>query len=122
MSEGMSHKAANRYSDWFQFDQLEAMVPERCGIFQVKQCNGLVTYPTGKSAMVFYGYAEKLRSGLLLFRSDVLPALGLDASTLRFRFMPAEDYQDRFKQHVSRFCATFGALPIGNETLLNPTG
>ncbi len=106
-----------RFSDWTAIDELRD-VPEKPGLFQIKAGGELLAYPTGKSAMVYYGYAEQLAHGLDTFKSDMLPVLELDDKELMVRWMAAEDKEERFKRYLDTFLSNFGSLPVGNEIWL----
>ncbi|MFQ5651552.1 MAG: hypothetical protein ACE5IY_16575 [bacterium] len=106
-----------RFTDWVSLEHME-IAPSEPGLFQLKVQVGLLQYPLGKSAMFYYGYAEHLAYGLEKFRAEILPALEVDEEDLLVRWITPEDTLGRFKNHMDRFCASFGSLPLGNEALL----
>jgi hypothetical protein len=107
-----------RYSDWIPLDKIVENTPAKPGLFQVRVREGLLTYPQGRSAMFYYGYARNLRSGLTKFRNDVLPLLEANEKALFVRWMPAEDVEERFQNYLNYFLTNFGTMPLGNEMLL----
>jgi hypothetical protein len=109
---------SNRYSDWLTFDEVEIAAPEDPGLFQIKLREGLLAYPSGKSAMVYYGYSENLYEGLTYFRNAYLPFIELAEDVIVVRYMPAPDFEARFKKHLGFFHNNFGSMPLGNEIIL----
>ena len=107
-----------RFSVWITLEEIDSNAPEAPGLFQVKMQAGLLIYPTGKSAMFYYGYAENLAQGLNYFRSELLPLLEIDQEQLLARWLTAEDTKVRFQNHLNAFLNSFGSLPSGNEMLL----
>lgn len=108
-----------RYSDWTPLIETGTQAPTKAGLFQIRIREGLLNYPQGKSAMFYYGYATDLRAGLKRFREDVVPFLEVNAETLLARWMPAEDPEERFQQHLQTFLTNFGTMPLGNEMFLH---
>lgn len=51
-----------RFGRWHRLDQAAAAAPAAPGVFQIKVAQGLIDYPTGKSAMIRYGAARDLRA------------------------------------------------------------
>lgn len=107
-----------RFSDWMSFEDAVETVTEQPGLFQVKIRDGLFNYPTGQSAMFYYGYADNLFQGIANFLEQILPALDVDEHDLFVRTMPTETAESKFKQHLNFFHSNFGSLPYGNELLL----
>jgi hypothetical protein len=52
------------FGRWYPLDQAEAHAPAGPGVYQVRLASGLITYPTGRSAMIQYGAAADLRAAL----------------------------------------------------------
>ena len=107
-----------KFTDWVSWPETTA-APALPGIFQVKIRTGLITYPAGKSAMFYYGFASPLDTGLQTFRARILPELGKDEETLVVRWLTPPETKDRFKQYLDKFYINFGSLPAGNEIQLN---
>jgi hypothetical protein len=57
----MSEDNRMGFGRWFPLDQAPAHAPDGPGVYQVRLAQGLLTYPTGRSAMVHYGAAADLR-------------------------------------------------------------
>lgn len=90
-------------------------MPRVAGTVQVKVARGLVAYPRGRSAMVFYASAPDLRR-LVADRAAALvaaaDAAGLGPLRLRWREGdPSRDGAEIFALFVERF----GAVPILNR-------
>lgn len=107
-----------RFSDWITFDEIAEQVPIEPGLFQIKISEGLLSYPTCKTAMFYYGYSEDLNYGLQKFSQEILPLLKMQAEILLARWMAAEDFEIRFKKQLDFFRSNFGSFPLGNEMLL----
>ncbi len=108
-----------RFCDWHKLSEDKLDAPEEAGIFQVRVAEGLLSYPKGKSAMFYYGYASNLKNGLAGFVHNVLPLLEVNREVLLVRWMPVPDTEIRFQGYLEAFHAKFGTLPLGNELLLH---
>jgi hypothetical protein len=51
-----------RFGRWYPLADAAAQTPAEEGVLQIRIAEGLVDYPTGKSAMVFYAHALDLRA------------------------------------------------------------
>ncbi len=106
-----------RFTDWISLQE-PSEVPDSGGVFQVKILDVLLNYPSGKSAMFYYGYADNIRYGVKKFREEIVPLLHAGDLELMVRWMPVADVEDRFKKQLHFFQTNFGSLPAGNELLL----
>jgi hypothetical protein len=52
---------------WYPLSEAETHAPARPGVFQVRLAEGLLDYPTGKSAMVHYQSAPDMRAAAAEF-------------------------------------------------------
>jgi hypothetical protein len=100
---------------WFELtrDGLSA-APDAPAAVQVRRRDGLVIYPRGKSAMVYYFFApSSARQSLLTHFVDELDAPGSRGhGPLLFRFS-TEDAADLALHHLyETFVARFGRAPI----------
>jgi len=107
-----------RFSNWKSFDDITETAPVDSGLFQIRVREGLLNYPSGKSAMFYYGFAQNLQRGLLKFQQEILPLLEVNTDLLFIRWMAAPDIDTRFQSLVNAFVTNFGALPLGNAMLL----
>ena len=108
-----------RFSEWKSLETISAAAPHDGGLFQIKIRDGLLNYPTGKSAMFYYGFATNLNCGLFKFRNEILPLLEISMDALVIRWMSAVDTETRFQSLLNSFVSNFGALPLGNAMLLH---
>jgi len=106
-----------RYTDWVSLNELFD-APVSGGLFQIKIRDQLLLYPTGKSAMFYYGFAENLEDALRKFKDEFVPVLGADARTLMVRWMAVDGVTERFRKQLKLFHTNFGSLPEGNEIWL----
>jgi len=54
-----------RFGPWYPLAEVGAHAPAAEGILQVRLATGLVDYPRGKSAMLWYGHALDTRAAAL---------------------------------------------------------
>lgn len=106
-----------RYGNWENLNPLSDNVPATPGLFQIKKERGLLDYPSGKTAMFYYGYANNLKTGLVEFRDKVLPQLDAPQEVV-VRWMETQEIRKKFEKQMYLFHAKFGCLPLGNERLL----
>jgi hypothetical protein len=96
-----------------------ALAPDGPGLMQVRAgegAAGLHDYPTGKSAMVYYGADDtRLAEALDAFRRRIPAALG---EPLWVRFAPASTGRapsESLAEALRQFAARFGAPPRLNQ-------
>jgi len=106
-----------RFTDWVTLDEVNVNAPAQPGLFQIKTDNSLLEYPTGKTAMFYYGFGANLKSGLKTFIAQILPKLG-PPDNLLIRWMETQDYKERFEKQLYNFELQFGSLPHGNVLFL----
>ena len=53
-----------RFTPWYPLAEASRHAPPGPGVYQLRIRTGLRQYPTGKSAMVRYGFADALRASL----------------------------------------------------------
>ena len=56
-----------RFVPWYPLTEAAAHTPRGPGLFQIRIADGLVDYPTGKSAMIHYGAASDLHRAVSEF-------------------------------------------------------
>jgi hypothetical protein len=106
------------YGRWIALT--EATVPDGPGLFQVRSdqgASGLVAYPAGRSAMVYYGADDdNLAAAVARFRAGVDPS---QVARLFVRFAapdPRRTPLQSLAESLRKFTARFGAPPIWNAT------
>jgi len=103
-----------RFGDWTEPAAAEVTAPAEPGVFQVRVKAGLLAYPRGKSAMLFYGAAQDLRAGIAAFRLQVVPRWEQPETALWIRWKPARDPDAALRAYLDLFQGRFGALPARN--------
>jgi hypothetical protein len=107
-----------RFCDWIPLSESTATVPEEPGLFQVRLAHGLISYPGGKSAMFYYGYAADLRQGIEVFRDKILPRLGRSEAELLVRWLVTKETERKIRSLLGQFVTKFESLPQGNAVQL----
>ena len=59
-----------RFCPWYPLADAAAHAPAAAGILQIRLADGLVDYPTGKSAMVCYAHAHDMRAAAIALARD----------------------------------------------------
>jgi hypothetical protein len=93
------------FGRWFPLDQAPAHAPAGPGVYQIRLASGLLSYPTGRSAMVHYGAARDLRTAV----ADLARAHAGRDWLCRFAEPAAPD--DLLADLQAAFSRRFGALP-----------
>ncbi len=106
-----------RFTDWIPLSQTQEL-PGHSGIFQIRVCDRLLPYPTGKSAMFYYGYCARLSRDIKRFAEEIVPQLDASRDELLVRWIQVVDLEKDFQRYLESFRAKFGSLPAGNEELL----
>ena len=57
-----------RFCPWYPLLEADGHAPASAGVFQVRVAEGLLDYPTGKSAMIHYEAAGDVRAAIAMFR------------------------------------------------------
>jgi hypothetical protein len=55
---------------WYALRDASAHAPDGPGVFQIRVPEGLLTYPTGRSAMAYYALAHNLRDEIARIAAD----------------------------------------------------
>ena len=88
-----------------------ATMPRRRGLLQARVADGLVDYPTGRSAMVYYDGDEDLSQALARLGAAVPP--GADVLV---RFAECADPAGELTRKLDEFRRRFGAPPAWNAS------
>lgn len=63
-----------KFGPWYPLAEAAQHAPAAAGLFQVRLASGLLDYPTGRSAMVHYGWSDSdLRAEVLAFAAALRP-------------------------------------------------
>jgi len=54
-----------QFGPWYSLASAGDHAPPSEGVLQLRLASGLLTYPSGKSAMVWYGHADDVRAAAL---------------------------------------------------------
>lgn len=105
-----------QFSTWFELtkESVDTHAPEGPAALQVRRAQGLVDYPTGKSAMVWYGYASTNARDVL--NSVLAGALANGEEQHEFRWIEGSDQARETLEVVwAKFQRRFGSPPIFNQ-------
>jgi len=86
-----------------------SMAPAASGMFQIRVKSGLIDYPTGKSAMVYYGCAENMQLEI----SQI--AAQREAENFLCRHQSTNEPAVLLERMQDRFRKRFGVLPCWPE-------
>ena len=106
------------FSSWYELtdENLEANAPGQKAAIQVRRADGLVDYPSGKSAMVWYGIADDVAGVLRDQFADELDQPGIrGCGTLEFRYYAGPRPRERIEKVAKRFVQRFGSPPVFND-------
>lgn len=96
-----------RFGRWYPLADAGTSAPACPGVFQVRLAEGLLDYPTGKSAMVAYRAAPDVRAAVL-----ALGAMHPGVPWLcRHLEEPPRDPRAALDDLLARFVNRFGAAP-----------
>lgn len=105
------------FSSWYELteDGLEANAPEGKAAVQVRRADGLVDYPSGKSAMVWYGLVDDVAGVLREQFADELQEPGACGyGALEFRYYTGDESRQWIEKVSKRFVQRFGSPPVLN--------
>jgi hypothetical protein len=100
-----------KFGRWYALAEAHSCAPAEPGVYQLRVRQGLVEYPTGKSAMVHYGAGDDVRAALLELSTehgdrDLLARHAVEMSTIE-----RADPSAAARQLLDRFERRFGAQP-----------
>jgi hypothetical protein len=98
------------FGPWYPLAEAGEHAPASEGILQLRVVSGLVDYPRGKSAMVWYEHAPDVRAAALALASahrgkDLLCRHVIELD-------PATDFATLYAKVTSEFVRRFGTLPL----------
>jgi hypothetical protein len=104
-----------RFGEWVPIDSAVTSAPEAAGVLQTR-ADGLVAYPQGRSAMIYYAHCPS-GSSLRGFISgigaiDLLRAT--EAGARWIRFAETSEPETDFERLLDHFVERFGAPPVAN--------
>ena len=98
-----------RFGPWYPLAEAAAHAPAIAGVLQLRLATGLIDYPRGKSAMVWYAYEQDLRAAALALATTHEPA-GLVCRHL-IEIDEATDLPAFCEKLRAEFVRRFGAVP-----------
>ncbi len=109
-----------QFSSWYPLtdEGVDAHAPEGPAALQIKTADGLVDYPSGKSAMLCYFYAGDRAADALRRRfDDELASPGARGhGELRFRYLEGgEEAKETLADVLFKFVKKFGEPPEFNR-------
>lgn len=108
------------FTNWQRLTQesVEQHAPDGPAALQVKRVGGLVDYPSGKSAMLWYGYASENAGATLTehFEDELRQPGTRGYGTLRFRYIPGgQQARETLMKVWHKFVSKFGRPPLLNS-------
>ncbi|HJU24581.1 MAG TPA: hypothetical protein VJ891_18925 [Casimicrobiaceae bacterium] len=97
---------------------LDDAAPEGPGLLQARRKAGLIDYPTGKSAMVYYDADDESVARAL----GRLQSIVDNRDAYLVRYAPGETTlspRQSIERHLKQFESRFGALPIFNRRTMH---
>lgn len=98
-----------RFTRWYPLSEAANNAPVAPGVIQVRLAAGLLDYPRGKSAMVYYAVADDIRAAAMRF------AAGYRGALLWCRHLDPEgevlDFTEVHAKLVREFVHRFGTPP-----------
>lgn len=100
-----------RFCPWYPLAEAAAHAPAGEGVLQLRVAEGLLDYPTGKSAMIHYEHAADVRAAALAHG----PAAGVLCRHLELEAGERVDYAEIYAKLLGEFVRRFGAAPRINR-------
>ncbi len=114
-------KQMKRFSSWYPLTEegIAGHAPGGAAALQVKRARGLVEYPAGKSAMLWYAYASQDAARTLreCFGDELDTRECRGHGPLLFRYAAGgEEARETVDYVFRRFLTNFGAPPVFNDS------
>jgi hypothetical protein len=104
-----------RFGEWVPIDSAAVSAPEGAGVLQTR-ADGLVAYPQGRSAMIYYAHCpsgSSLRGFITgIGAGDLVRAT--EAGARWIRFAETSEPETDFERLLDHFVDRFGAPPVAN--------
>jgi hypothetical protein len=98
-----------RFCPWYPLDDADRHAPAGRGVVQVRVPDGLLAYPTGKSAMVHYELADDVRAAVARLAAEHAGRGWLCRHTIEVS--ERDDLAAHHQRLVAEFIRRFGAAP-----------
>jgi hypothetical protein len=96
-----------QFGRWIPLEEASRHAPVAAGVFQIRVKSGLIRYPRGQSAMVYYAASQNLEQAVSLFAQ----AHREKPYLCRFAEVAGGDPNPELSRLVSRFENRFGSPP-----------
>ena len=101
-----------RFCPWYPLADADRHAPASGGVFQIRIADGLLDYPTGKSAMIHYEAAGDLRAAIAAFRASHPDGAGwLCRHTIEMTALDLSGASDFYARLLGDFTSRFGSGP-----------
>lgn len=100
-----------RFVSWYPLAEAGEHAPPTPGVFQIRVRAGLVDYPRGKSAMIYYGWGREVRAAATAFLAAHPGADWLCRHAVQMSEWELDHPAAVAGQFVERFEARFGSPP-----------
>lgn len=100
-----------KFGRWYALDEAAASAPASPGVYQLRLREGLIDYPTGKSAMVHYGSSDNVRAALIELAETLDPRDLLARHTIEMSAREAADPAAAAQSVIESFERRFGSVP-----------
>ena len=101
-----------RFCPWYPLGDADRHAPATGGVFQLRIPDGLIDYPSGKSAMIHYQAADDLRAAIAGFRTAHPAGAGwLCRHTIEMTAAEAAESPAFVARLVREFTTRFGVAP-----------
>lgn len=108
------------FTSWFALtgEGIDESAPRGPAAVQLRRADGLIEYPAGKSAMVFYFYAERDAAAALrrLFADEIERPGCRRQGELWFRVLVGTRAREELEELFHEFEARFGSMPVLHES------
>lgn len=100
-----------RFVPWYPLREARERAPAAPGVFQVRVRSGLLAYPRGRSAMIYYGWGEDVRAEAAALAAAHPGADWLCRHAEEMAPWERENPRLACEAYTERFRARFGAPP-----------
>ena len=94
------------FCHWYPLSEAPRHLSGRRGMFQIRIKKGLLDYPSGKSAMVYYGAGDDMGQSLITLKID-----SVEDYVCRHSESDDVDPHSQLQEYVQRFRTRFGRAP-----------
>ena len=109
----------SQYSSWFELraESVEQGAPRGAAALQVRRAEGVVTYPDGKSAMVWFGYSssDAMKTLQKVFADELETPGSRGQGHLLFRYHQGPSARASIIRRANHFAKKFGVPPLFNQ-------